>query len=117
MIFQYTDMNKQESHCDVEQYGNVVIMTELADNAGASVTHSCEYIASQYTNRFELDLDRLIFVERYDRRSYTNAETLKSDNLSLVSFKRAGSRLYSPQWKHITAAELDVLIEKESATY
>ena len=110
-MFNYTDRNNSECVCDIEQHGNVIIMTELAENTGASVTNSCDYIATQYAGRFGFDLDNLIFVERYDRRSYTNAGTLETDNLSLISFKRAGSRLYSPQWKHISGAELDALIE------
>ena len=94
MMFNYTDRNNSECVCDVEQHGNVIIMTELEENTGASVTNSCDYIAAQYADRFGLDLDSLVFVERYDRRSYANAGTVGAENLSLISFKRTGSRLY-----------------------
>jgi hypothetical protein len=70
MIFEYRDMNKREEHCDIQQIGNIVVMTELWDNTGASITNSCEYIAKQYAEQHELNVDELIFIERYDYRSY-----------------------------------------------
>ena len=66
MIFEYTDMNKRPAYCDIEKIGNVVIMTELAGNTGASVTNSSEYIAQQYTKQYNLSVNDLTFIWRVD---------------------------------------------------
>ena len=55
---------------DIERYGNLIIATELNENPGMSVTNACEHIAIQYAREHGMQLDRMIFVERYDHRSY-----------------------------------------------
>lgn len=116
MIFEYTDMNRRAATTDIEQYGNLIIATELATNEGASVTNSAEYIATQYAGRHNIPIDAIVFVERYDSRSYDDKRTLKEPEHSLVSFsmgERNGKpHLTTPEWKHLTEDELQDLISE-----
>ena len=113
MIFNFTDGNKRTAHCDIEKIGNVIIMTELADNTGASVTNSFEYIAEQYTEQEGLSVEELTFIERYDKRSYANARAYNDSipNYALVTFIGNAGRL-KPRWKHLTKEQFNDFIKK-----
>ena len=121
MIFEYTDMNKRPAHCDIEKIGNVVIMTELANNTGASVTNSCEYIAKQYTAQNDLSVNDLIFVERYDYRSYEtrkpHVKNAELPNYTLVTFTDSETMRgkLTPNWKHLSMDDFNALIKSKNA--
>ena len=106
MIFEYTDMNKRPAYCDIERIGNIVIMTELAGNTGASVTNSCEYIAQQYTKQHGLSVDSLIFIERYNSNSYKYPLPNKeySPVYTLVTFTESNTirGKLTPHWERLT---------------
>lgn len=90
MIFEFTDMNRRAATTNIEQHGNLIIVTELATNEGASVTNSAEYIATQYATQNGIPFDAIKFVERYDSRSYENGrKPLKGEfpTLDLVTFQ------------------------------
>ena len=114
MIFEYTDMNKRPAYCDVERIGNIVIMTELAGNTGASITNSSEYIAQQYTKQHGLSVDDLIFIERYDSRSYEYPRNYKP-HYTFVEFTPSETVIgkLTPHWERLTDEQFDALIEKQ----
>ena len=117
MVFSYIDMNKHQAHCDIEKIGNIIIMTELSDNTGASVTNSCGYIAKQFTEQNNLSLNDLIFIERYDERSYESWQTSmkngKFPNYALVNFKDNNSinEKLAPDWTYLPEHEFDDLVQ------
>ena len=56
--------------CNLELFSladgrTVVIATELADNKGTSITNVVEYLASTVCDRFEIDPDKLVWIETY----------------------------------------------------
>lgn len=111
MIFNYTDMNQRDAFCDIERFGNLVIATELKENTGASVTNAADYIATQYCTSHGISFEDLIFVERYDHRSY---EGKKSPDCSLVTFQireRFGQPHFTTSdWKYLTPAAFEELV-------
>jgi hypothetical protein len=113
MIFEYTDMNKSPAHCDIEKIGSIIIMTELADNTGASVTNSCEYIAHQYTEQHGLSVDGLTFIERYNNRSYESKDG-KLPSYTLVTFTESNTAKgkLTPHWEPLTEERFNSLIEE-----
>ena len=122
MLFNFIDRNRRTASTDIEQYGNLIIATELKENGGQSVTNAAEYIATQYAGQHGIPFDALTFVERYDHRSYEGGKKpLEGEfpNYSFVSFsivEQNGQRHFTaPKWKHMTLDELNALIEKESA--
>ena len=48
----------------------VVVLTELPDNPGMSVTNAAEEIASQVRREFGLDPDQTRWIEHYPERYY-----------------------------------------------
>jgi hypothetical protein len=117
MIFEYTDMNNRPAYCDIEKIGDLIIMTKLAENTGASVTNSNNYIAKQYTEQNNLSINDLTFIERYDERSYEFwRKQLKAElpTYALVNFTtcdNAGKLV--PNWNHLSSDGFNELIEKE----
>ena len=113
MIFEYKDANKHPAHCDIEKIGNIIVMTELASNTGASITNSCEYIAKQYAEQHGLSVDDVVWIERYDERSYGNKRVRKNNvpNYTLVTFENsvAVAGLLKPSWERLTAGQFQVL--------
>ena len=121
MIFEYLDMNNRRAHCDIERVGNLVIMTELADNPGGSVTNSCEYIIPQYVGRNNIEAADLVFIERYDERSYNTGrpatETSEFPNYSTVTF--SGSEWIpgklTPKWQYLKAEDFEEMVARQGA--
>ena len=119
MIFPFVSVDGiRAGLCDVERYGNLIIVTELKENTAMSVTNAIEYIATQYANQHGIELNDLVVVERYDERSYSptrksNGHNRESPNLSLVKLKvgvRMGrTHLTSPEWEFINDETLRVL--------
>jgi hypothetical protein len=120
MLFEYMDANNRKALTDIERYGNLLIATELKENPGMSVTNACEFIATQYTREHGMQLDSIIFVERYDHRSYEGGlKPMPGEfpNYSLVTFTEGNwiPGKPTPHWKHLTESELDAIIKKETA--
>lgn len=107
MIFEYPDTNNCRAHCDIERLGNLFIATELADNPGASITNSWEYIAPQYISQYKLETDDLIFIERYDERAYASGRSITEiaefptySTVTFTSSEWIPSKL-TPKWQHL----------------
>ena len=116
MIFYYTDVNGNEAFCEIARKGNLVIATELAANTGASVTNSCEIIATEICKQKEIAFEDLIFVEHYDKNSYRNKQG--EESFSRVCFSQGAisgeSRLTAPTWQPLTVGEYMELLESQS---
>ena len=54
----------------IDQSRNLVIATEIADNPGTSITNAVDLLANQVCNEFQLDKQRLTWIERYTKQSY-----------------------------------------------
>jgi len=115
MLFEYIDFNKRLAHCDIERISSLLIITELADNPGASVTNACEFIIKQYTEQHGLHHEDLTIIERYDHRSYegTTPEDREVPNYSIVTLKPSEwiPGKPTPKWKYLSANEFNDLIE------
>ena len=125
MIFNFIDKNGRLAMTDIEQYGNLIIMTELKENPGMSVTNAVEFIAEQFAHQNGLTVKDLIFVERYDERSYDGGIKplggLEGDpgerfpSYDLVSFSDVtDGGLLSPKWKYLSKDNFKALVSEWS---
>jgi len=65
---------------------NAVIATEREDNPGTSITNVAENLASEVCDRFEIDPDKLVWIEHY---GYPGACACTRDRtFDRVTFKR-----------------------------
>lgn len=113
MIFKYTPYNNIEAWCDIEIYQRgpttVVIMTEMPDNPGMSVTNACEFIVTQMLRAYPLDPGRCIWIEHYPERYPAIEETF-----DLVTFHwRQGVEASAPHWHPVTREWVEELVGRE----
>lgn len=68
--FKYRGFNGRTARCRLELIPlsddrTVVIATEVIDNAGTSVTNVAEYLASFVCDQFDIDPNKLVWLEHY----------------------------------------------------
>lgn len=110
--FAYVGYHECESFCKLEITGTthhaLVVMTELKENVGTSITNRSERIAEEVVHRYGLQPGRCIFVEHYDQNSY-NSGTAKDIHWALVTYDWAGKTASSPEWSYISAGQFSAL--------
>ena len=122
MIFNFIDRNGRPVMTDIEQYGNLIIITELKENPGMSVTNAVEFIAEQFAHQNGLTVKDLIFVERYDERSYDGGvkplggSGRRFPSYDLVFFPDdTDGGLLLPKWKYLSEDNFRALVSDWSA--
>ena len=101
--FDYKGFWGCDSHCTIEIIGNLVVCTEDTNNDGTSVTNLAEHIATRICYQFQLDPEKLVWVEHYPARGYQDTIPPTWD---LAVFQRATpkdgiTRLLKPKWSHL----------------
>jgi len=96
------------SKCGIEIYQNrnknIVIMTELPENKGTSVTNACEAIATILFKNHNINPEDTIYIEHYHRD--------KKDTYDLIMFNKINQStetnlfpypllVHSPKWKRL----------------
>jgi len=84
---------------------NVVILTELDENHGASVTNTIEAAAQEVSKEYDLKSENTIFIEHYDKRANESEE-----RFDLVNLNWNLGRATTPHWRHIPKREVEALI-------
>ncbi len=122
-----------DSKCDLRFYRGqdkqIIILTELKDNPGASITNSAEYLYAQLKDfllkKYSIELaEDVILIEHYEANHYGDGEDErfalfdKSGNFQHLSSERLGlifSENYSRNWDVI--ALLDSWREEDIDEY
>lgn len=110
--FPYIGYFEAESFCKVEIVGTnhhaLIVMTELKNNPGTSITNRSERIAEEIVHRYGLEPGRCVFVEHYNEHSYNGGR--KSDvHWSIVTYNWQNKRASVPEWKYITTEQFESL--------
>ena len=113
------------SHCRARVFGAgaapVVLLTELADNDGTSVTNGVETIAAQLCDFYRLDGADVVVVEHYpdSRTPVERAANLRDPifqerfaavNFGFVAQGARGWHFSRPRWAPLAVAQLEALI-------
>ena len=123
--YHYRGIGGCDCQCDLEIYGNLVVCSERNDNKGTSVSNWAEHLATEVCQRYGIDPDALIWVERYPDRGHFNERTGEwqlPEDFSLAVFKRkektewqAGNLITSifsaPKWRPLDKETVQGLIE------
>lgn len=97
--YQYIGLWGCDCVCYLEIDGNTVIVTELPQNRGTSITNFAEHLATQVCNEFKIPKNSLIWIEHYP------ANRLRPAIWDLVTFKRVEEVFKSPQWRPLSETE------------
>ena len=101
----------QEGTCRVEIWQgkpHIVVLTELADNPGMSITNACEHICSHIVDNHGLQNIPVIWIEHY---FYEDGR--KNETFDLVVFPISNNlqgHFNPPGWRPLSKAAVDQLI-------
>lgn len=97
--------NRYPSSCDIRIYrkSSIVIATDI--DQGTSVTNACDIIANEVVSQYNIDAQRLFFIEQYrpDRPDQTT-DLVQFDFVDMKVFRH-------PRWTHISAEEFNRIIQ------
>jgi len=105
-IVSYISPNRLPGLCKLDIFRRyektVVVMTEVADNTGQSVTNASEVIAMSIMNTFRLNPDLTMFVEHYGPESF-DGNLDREDTYTVVTYDVAELKpgeydLSRPSW-------------------
>ena len=84
-----------------------VILSELEENEGASVTNSVEYLATDVYHKFlkEYLPEQIIWVEHYPENAYRSIKNKVSFSLVTLEWESDRKAFYHPKWKYIKSIE------------
>ncbi len=83
----------------------VVVVTELPDNPGMSVTNYAEELATLILQEHGLDALRTVWIEHYPAW----AEEDRPETFDLVRFTWDGERYTRPEWRRLMLEEVERL--------
>ena len=116
MLYHYKGFGGCESQCDLEIHKNLVIVTEIPENEGTSVTNVAEQLATQICEKFKIDPSKLIWIEHYPERGEWKDY---DESYDLVQFNLEGGNpffpndskgvLSNPRWTPITKEVAEAL--------
>jgi hypothetical protein len=80
----------------------VLIVSELDDNPGTSITNAIEILFPQICDQLNLDLDNLVWLEHYPESS------MRTETWDIVTmdFEDNKPKLMSPKWERISADDV-----------
>ena len=113
--FDYSCPNGLRGRCGVEVtplpsiMSTLVVVTELDDNPGMSVTNAAEHLASQFCARKGISPNRLLWIEHYPAKG-EGRRTIR-ESWDFVSFGWDWSRgvFGEPEWRPTDRRRVDAL--------
>lgn len=110
MKLEYKGLGGYESVCGLEitkSNGKVkVVLTELPENKGTSVTNFVEHLATLVYHRYLEDtpIENIVWVEHYPWSRFLQRETFDQ-----VKMDWDGKAFSHPQWKYLTLEQYEVI--------
>lgn len=120
-VHHYRPWQRNEAHCrlrifwrtNVDAATAVVIVDELPDNPGMSVTNYAENLATEIARQYGIEPGRLVWIEYYPQREppIWNDPVLDAETFDLATFAwdTTERRYTTPAWFRITRATAEDL--------
>ena len=113
LIYKYKGFHRFKSKCRIRIYktsnNDIVIATELKDNPGTPITNYAEQLATRIKYDYDIDPERLIWIEHYPARVYSG-DKIEKESYDIVKFEWDGEKYSKPEWKHSSKEEVETLI-------
>ena len=102
MIYNYEGFHGCACICDLEIIKNLVIVSEMPENEGTSVTNFAEQLATLVCQEFEIAPEHLIWIEYYPERNIDGWKEYP-ESYDLVSFNLNDNGIFSKsRWTGIS---------------
>lgn len=102
--YPYKGYNGCNCICGIEVINSFVIVTELEENPGTSITNASESLAKQICNEFSIDPNKLILIEHYPNSRAKYSLVILGWNEHLKMFDKSKTT-----WKHMEAKTIEML--------
>ena len=99
--------NGYPSSCDLTIYREIQLVVVSETGEGMSVTNAAETIATEIVRQYELDPQRLLYVEHYPE---SQRPSPYGESYDLVTFIWGDHGAYSPTWRHMPPAEFNEVL-------
>lgn len=105
-----------EAFCGLRIYntetGAVVILSELADNPGISVTNAIEQLATEIAKRYALNPKTTTWIEHYGPFSYypQDGDDPNYETFDKITFAWRDNIASAPQWKRLSQEQVQALL-------
>lgn len=99
--------NGYPSSCDLTIYRDIQLVVASETGEGMSVTNAAEIIATECVQQYSLDPRRMLFVEHYPE---AQRPMPYGESYDLVTFTWDGKRARNPDWRHLTVAEFNEIL-------
>ena len=105
-----------ESFCRLRIYdtdaGVVVVLSELADNPGRSVTNAAAELATEIAKRYELDPQTTTWLEHYGAVSYWDTGETFHETFDLLTFTWYGRNAHNVEWRRLSQEQVHKLLQE-----
>jgi len=93
----------------------VVVLTELPDNPGMSVTNAAEEIATQVRREFGLDPDQTRWIEHYPKWQHHIHRQLHTESsiYDEIIYTWIDYEATQPEWQRLTYEEVEILLDED----
>ena len=113
--FEFTGFHGCKAICGLEppivnDLGIVIIVTEIEENRGTSITNAVEILLPQVCDNFNIDVNEVIWIEHYPPSWMGNSE----EQFDLVTLVKNDAGVFDSvytQWKRLTANEVELIKE------
>ena len=110
--YQNPALQTDDGFCRLRIYAadaaTVVVISELAENPGVSVTNAAAALATEIARIYDLETVTTFWVEHYGAFSYTASGG--DETFDLVTFTWRNRTASNVQWKRLTADELHAML-------
>ena len=112
LMYEFKGFHGCQSRCEYEVHaledgGSLLVLTEIEDNPGTSVTNMAEHLATDICRKENISPQGLVVVEHYPARGTWVAETF---DLVTFDFDWRQGRFTNPRWQRLDRDRYTALV-------
>ena len=112
--YQNPALQTDDGFCRLRIYGanvgTVIVLSELAENLGVSVTNASAALATEIARIYDLDPDTTFWIEHYGAFSYKGGDC--DETFDLVTFTWRNRTASNAEWQRLNSDQLHKLLRE-----
>ena len=112
--YQNPALQTDDGFCRLRIYGanvgTVIVLSELAENLGVSVTNAAAALATEIARIYQLDPDTTFWIEHYGAFSYKGGDC--DETFDLVTFTWRNRTASNAEWQRLNSDQLHKLLRE-----
>ncbi len=111
-IYRYRSLATQrQGYCRLRIYtrrgGHVVVLSEVANNPGQSVTAGSDIIATRLVERYQLNPESTLWIEHWPADYKAKGS---EDAYAAVNYRWVNGTAISPRWRRLSSEQVAMMI-------